>query len=255
MTLRYRRAGKTRVIAGLLHGLTLVPVWLTKPRHSQAARRHEHQFMARIARRLVDEIRVTGAEPGGRGTLYIANHISWMDIPVLGSALDIDFVAKTEVRHWPLIGPLARRSGTLFVDREARHRVHEQADGIGARLRAGHSLILFAEGTTSDGIAILPFRSSLFEAAQHAACIQPLAIGYHHDNGGALTDVEMQAIGWIEDETLAANFKRVAPLRLSAEIRLMPRFAPEPGITRKALAERCRQAVVEAYAAIRGAKN
>jgi 1-acyl-sn-glycerol-3-phosphate acyltransferase len=250
-----RRFGPARALAGLAHGLMLVPGWLTVPKGSPAASRYERRFMQRIARHLVRDIAIAGAPPGGPGTLYVSNHMSWMDIPVLGSALDTDFIAKSDVRDWPVIGPLSRRSGTLFVAREERHRVHHQADLIGRKLQSGRSLILFAEGTTSDGLAVLPFRSSLFEAAVHAARIQPIAIGYHRGDGARLSDDEMRMIGWTGDEELLPNLGQVSRLSLSSEIHLAPSFAVLPGVTRKALAERCREAVVESYAAIRSVEK
>jgi lyso-ornithine lipid O-acyltransferase len=255
MTSDARRFGPLRATAGLLHGLMLVPGWLTVKKGSPAASAYERRFMQRIARRLVGRVDLVGAEPGGPGTLYVSNHISWMDIPVLASALDTDFIAKSDVRSWPVIGPLSRRSDTLFVTREERHRVHHQADSIGAKLRGGRSLVLFAEGTTSDGLTILPFRSSLFEAAVHAARIQPLAIGYHRGDGARLSDDQMRVIGWTGDEELLPNLGQVSRLWLNAEVRLSPTFTPEPGMSRKALAERCRTAVAEAYAAIRTAEK
>jgi len=250
-----RRFGALTAVAGLAHGLLLVPGWLGVPRGSLAAARYERRFMQRVARNLVRDVALTGKEPEGPGTLYISNHISWMDIPVLGGALDTDFIAKSDVKSWPLIGPLSRRSGTLFVAREERHRVHHQADLIGQKLRSGRSLVLFAEGTTSDGLTILPFRSSLFEAATHAQRIQPLAIGYHAGDGGRLSDDEMCAIGWTGDEELLPNLGKVSRMSLTAEIRLAESFAPEQGLSRKALAERCRAAVIDAYAAIRSAEK
>ncbi len=247
-----RRFGVWRAIAGLAHGLMLVPGWLGTEQRSAAAGRHERRFMERIARRLVARVDVTGVAPGGAGTLFICNHISWLDIAVLGGALDTAFIAKADVRQWPLIGLLSRRSGTLFIEREERHRVHHQAERISQRLKAGHSMLLFPEGTTSDGIGVLPFRSSLFEAAQHAARIQPIAIGYHRGDGSRLGDEHMRAVGWTGDEELLPNLRRVTGMHIAAEIRLTPFFTPEPGATRKALADRCREAVVEAYGEIRG---
>jgi lyso-ornithine lipid O-acyltransferase len=255
MSMTTRRFGGLRAMAGLAHGLMLVPGWLTARKGSTAASGYERRFMQRVARHLVNTITVTGAPRVGPGTLYVSNHISWMDIPVLGSALDTDFIAKSDVKGWPVIGPLSRRSGTVFVNREERHRVHHQADLIGAKLRSGRSLVLFAEGTTSDGLTILPFRSSLFEAAVNAQRIQPVAIGYHRGDGAGLPDDVLQTIGWTGDEELLPNLAQVSKFWLSAEIRLAPAFAVEPGETRKALAERCRAAVVDCYAAIRRAEK
>jgi len=246
-----RRFGAWKAGLGLAHGLTLVPGWLGTNRWSAASRRYERAFLQRIAHRLVAHVDVTGAEPAGPGTLFIANHISWLDIPIFGTVLDTGFIAKADVRQWPLIGPLARRSGTLFVEREARHRVHHQADMIAQRLRAGNSLLLFAEGTTSDGVDILPFRSSLFEAAQHAARVQPVAIGYHRGDGMRLGDDQLRAISWAGDESLLPNARRVTGMHLAAEVRLTPCFAPDPGSSRKTLAGQCRDAIADAYRTIR----
>jgi 1-acyl-sn-glycerol-3-phosphate acyltransferase len=255
MTREIRRFGGLQAMAGLAHGLMLVPGWLLTAKGSVAAQARERRFMQRIARRLVTRVELTGAAPGGPGTLFVSNHISWMDIAVLGGTLEAHFIAKSDVQDWPVIGPLSRRSGTLFVAREERHRVHYQADLIGRTLQSGRSLVLFAEGTTSDGLAVLPFRSSLFEAATQAARIQPLALGYRRGDGARLSDDVMRKIGWTGDDALMPNLAQVSKLWLSAEIRLAPAFALEPGVTRKALAERCRAAVVEAYAAIRGAEK
>lgn len=251
MTAYTRRLGGLRAVAGLAHGLMLVPGWLLRRKGSPGALALERRFMQRVARRLAADIALSGDVPGGPGTLYVSNHVSWMDIPVIGSALDANFIAKSDVKRWPVIGPLSLRTGTVFVAREERHRVHQQAELIGNILKSGRSLVLFAEGTTSDGLAILPFRSSLFEAAAHAGRIQPMAIGYHRGDGTRLSDDEMRRVGWTGDEELLANLGDVSSLWLRAELRLAPAFAPDPGLPRKALAERCRAAVMEAYAAIR----
>lgn len=207
--------------------------------------------MQRVAARMVTGVSMSGEAPAGPGTLYVSNHISWLDIPVLGSIVETDFIAKAEVVKWPVIGPLSRRTGTLFVDREERRRVHQQADAIANRLAQGHSLVLFPEGTTSDGVDLLPFRTSLFEAAQGAARIQPLALGYHRGDGRRFGDDEMRRVGWTGAEPLGTNLARVTGMSLAAEVRFAASFAPEPRMTRKKLADQCRAAVLEAYQAIR----
>jgi lyso-ornithine lipid O-acyltransferase len=234
-----RRFGLINMLLGLLHGLLLVPRWLLTTPHSPAARAIERRFMTRIARRLVAQINLRGAPLAGPGTLYIANHISWIDILVLGSVLDAEFIAKDEVKSWPVIGLLARRTGTIFIAREERHRVDEQAARIAARLKSGASLILFPEGTTGDGETILPFRSSLFAAAIHASRIQPLALAY-----------QPAGIGWTDQEPLLANARRVTRLRLTATIQLSTALA-NAGEDRKKLAEYSRNAVIAAQQLIR----
>lgn len=108
-------------------------------------------------------------------TLYVANHVSYLDILVLGTQLDGSFIAKAEVRHWPLLGGLARLGGTLFIRRHWRD-AKLQRDQIAARMRAGESFILFAEGTSGDGLDVLPLKTALLSVAEPQLMDQPIAI-------------------------------------------------------------------------------
>ncbi len=251
MTAGKRRFGRLRVAIGLAHALALVPRWFLRAPHSSAARADIRRFMARISQRLVARIEMGGAPDGGPGTLYVANHVSWLDIPVLGGALDASFISKADVQGWPLIGRLSRRTGTIFIAREARQQAGHQVRLIGDRLAAGESLILFPEGTTSDGLSVLDFRSSLFEAARQARRIQPIAICYAGADGHPLEDAMLAKVGWFGDEPLGPNLARVAGMALSAQIRRAPCITPVPGECRKVLAARCREAVVAAHMALR----
>jgi 1-acyl-sn-glycerol-3-phosphate acyltransferase len=110
------------------------------------------------------------------GALVVANHISWTDILVLGSLRPMAFVAKSEVRGWPLLGILARLHGTLFIRRGDRGGVAGQVDRITAALERG-PVVLFPEGTTGNGADVLPFRSTLFAAAA-GRWVQPVTLRY-----------------------------------------------------------------------------
>jgi 1-acyl-sn-glycerol-3-phosphate acyltransferase len=116
-------------------------------------------------------------QPAGGATLYVSNHCSWLDIPVLMAQVDTRFVSKAELAHWPLFGLFARLGGTIFVSRKRAGTIDE-AQAMAESLRAGHGLVLFPEGTTSDGTRVLPFRTSFFAAADHAARVQPVTIVY-----------------------------------------------------------------------------
>ncbi|PTQ13452.1 1-acyl-sn-glycerol-3-phosphate acyltransferase [Sphingomonas oleivorans] len=249
------KPGPLRSGLALLAALTMVPGWFTEAPGSPRARVRERRFLERAARAFLRAVDMRGAPPAGPGTLYVANHMSWLDIPVLASRLDARFVAKAEVGGWPLIGLLARRAGTLFVKRERRQEAGAQADAIAERLRRGDSLILFPEGTTSDGTAVLPFRTSLFAAAAAAICVQPLAICYRRPDGTALDGADLAAFAWVDDEPLPPNAARAARAGLRAEILLQPPIPVDPAESRKSLADRCRAAVVDAYAAMRAAPN
>jgi 1-acyl-sn-glycerol-3-phosphate acyltransferase len=134
--------------------------------------------------------------------LIVANHVSWIDIAVLGRVIDAGFVAKDDVARWPLIGGLARRYGCLFVSRSSRADLSAHA----ARVEgwpAGQGLILFPEGTTSDGRALLPFRSSLFpQPGERWAGVLPLAISFRRHDGTALCPAQRRAVAWLDDDAL-----------------------------------------------------
>lgn len=122
---------------------------------------------------------VRGTPPAHGPLLLVANHISWLDILVMHAARHCRFVAKAQVRRWPLVGMLATGAGTLYIERESRRDamrvVHHMADA----LRSGDILAVFPEGTTSDGRALLPFHGNLIQAAISAAapCL-PVALSF-----------------------------------------------------------------------------
>ncbi len=128
----------------------------------------------------------TGLPVRGGPVLYLANHISYLDILLLGQHLDATFVAKSEVRDWPLFGTIAELGGTLFVSRRAASARGEAAL-IRSRLVSGGRVILFPEGTSSDGTDVLPFKSALLGLAQDVPGlrIQPVTIAYpYRDRSG-----------------------------------------------------------------------
>src|SRR5262245_63553740 len=113
-------------------------------------------------------VRVVGAPVRSRAVLFVSNHTSWVDIVVIGSIAPIAFVAKREVASWPLVGITAKMQRTVFVDRIRRHLTGEAVAEIVDRIRNGVSVVLFAEGTSSDGNRVLPFRSALLGAVEEA---------------------------------------------------------------------------------------
>jgi len=129
-------------------------------------------------------VQVHGRPPrhGDQGTLLASNHISWLDIVALGSVAEVSFIAKAEVEGWRFFGLLARWQESVFIARDARAATRRQADLIAERLATGDHLVLFAEGTTSDGNFVAPFKSALFGAAGldkgEPGRVQPVAIAY-----------------------------------------------------------------------------
>jgi 1-acyl-sn-glycerol-3-phosphate acyltransferase len=143
----------------------------------------------------------------------VSNHVSWLDIPVIGSLHPLSFIAKSEVGNWPVVGLLAKLQRSVFIDRQRRKATAEVNDALAHRLVKGEVIVLFAEGTTGDGNRLLPFRSSLVGAAQAALAhdtvetvyLQPLAIAYTRRDGLPITRRDRPFIAWYGDMDLAPH--------------------------------------------------
>ena len=132
-------------------------------------------------------IREVGRRSTASPALILSNHVSWLDICVITALAPVVFVAKSEVAGWPVFGWLARLQRTIFINRQARHQTGAATREIADRLLGGDAVVLFAEGTSSDGIRVLPFRSSLVGAVHHAlgdsthhshVTVQPMSLAY-----------------------------------------------------------------------------
>src|SRR5262245_28957115 len=158
---------------------------------------------------------MAGAPMRGRAVLFVCNHVSWVDIVVIGSIAPIAFVAKREVASWPLIGITAKLQRTVFVDRTRRHLTGEAVAEIVGRIRNGVSVVLFAEGTSSDGNRVLPFRSALLgvveEASSHAGAgdivIQPMSISYIGLHGIPMGRQHRPLVAWYGDLDFLPHIK------------------------------------------------
>lgn len=111
--------------------------------------------------------------------LLVANHVSWLDIPVLSAVLPVSFIAKREVSTWPLFGWMAKLQRTVFVDRDRRQTTATKRNEITARLESGDCLVLFPEGTSTDGTQVLPFKSAYFGAVEGLdVAVVPVTLTY-----------------------------------------------------------------------------
>ena len=157
------------------------------------------------------KVHVKGEMSGERPLLLTANHVSWLDIIALSVAGPMSFIAKQEVSKWPAFGLLAKLQRTVFVNREKRSATGEKTSEIAKRLHEGDAMVLFAEGTSTSGVHVKPFRSALLGAVQKAADdgetihVQPVAIAYTHISGmPALTD-ERDFTGFYGDMDLVSS--------------------------------------------------
>jgi lyso-ornithine lipid O-acyltransferase len=203
-------------------------------------------------------VRVHGAPATVGPILFVANHVSYLDIVILGSLVDAGFVAKAEVARWPLIGQIARIGRTIFVERRTT-RSAGQRDRIAERLAAGDSLILFAEGTSSDGGRVLPFKSALFAAAEEpgrrgaAIKVQPVTIAYARLRCGLPLDYALRPLyAWYGDMELAPHLWAVLGLPGAViEVRFHAPVAASDFGSRKALAQHAEREVAGGLAAAR----
>lgn len=142
------------------------------------------------------------------GTLLVANHMSWFDVALIGAIVPASFMAKSEVKKWPFFGQLAWLNHSLFISRRiGRHTLHERR-ALAARLARGDMVVLFAEGTSSDGLRVLPFKSSFLSVVEdnRAICLQAMTLAYTRRHDMALGRRQRMAYGWIGDMTLLPHF-------------------------------------------------
>ena len=184
-----------------------------------------------------------GAPSTARPVLFVCNHVSYLDIEILGALAAGCFVAKSEVSSWPLFGHLARLQRTVFVERR-RIRAAGQRDAIAARIDSGDNIILFPEGTSSDGNRVLPFKSALFAAAEPGLTVQPISIAYTRLDGAPLPRHLRPHVAWYGDMELVGHLWHFLGLGvLTAAVEFHPPVAPEDFPTRKALADHCQEVV------------
>ena len=234
-----------RFLLLLLH--TLYGIWLSltidKRRAPDGVSFPDPRPVARWSARLLEilgvETVVHGEIPEDSG-LVVANHVSWLDIPVLNSLTGAAFLSKNSIRYWPIIGWFAVASGTLFI-RRGNHEARRISDAIATRLREGRRMAIFPEGTTSDGSQVRRFFPRLFGAAIDAgAPVIPVALCYRV-NGQPDTLVPY---------TKGRSFLRILfgiLARRRSEVHVcFSGIIPSPGLDRRSLAEASREAIVSA---------
>ncbi|GEO38435.1 1-acyl-sn-glycerol-3-phosphate acyltransferase [Skermanella aerolata] len=237
--------GFARLMAYAAFTVPLMPiqallVWLNSPLRHRLPRAY-HAVCARILGFQVD----VAGQPAAEGpTLVVSNHSSYLDIIVLGSLIRGSFVAKTEVGGWPFFGLLAKLQHTVFVDRKVRNAgVHR--DDIKSRLEAGDTLILFPEGTSSDGNRTLPFKTALFSVASlkvdgRPVMVQPVSVTAVDLDGIPLGRSMRPFYAWYGDMELAPHLWQMVRLgRITIRVEFHEPVTVERFGSRKALAEHC----------------
>lgn len=192
------------MLVHVLHGMGVVAWRFPRLSPEQQQARVQAWSVGLLARAGIT-LEVRGTPPVQGPVLLVANHLSWLDIPVMHAARYCRFISKSDVQAWPIVGALATAAGTLYIERSSRrdalrvvHRMHEA-------LRAGQVLAVFPEGTTGDGRTLLPFHANLLQAAVSAdAPVQPVGLRFVDRTTGATSF----APSYIGDETLVGSIWR-----------------------------------------------
>ncbi|MGW2959255.1 lysophospholipid acyltransferase family protein [Streptomyces sp. NPDC001220] len=201
------------VVALLLVAIVLLPLGGRIP--TAWVRR----FSRLVVRAAGVRVRTTGSAPGTGGVLLVANHISWLDIPLLAAVRPARMLAKKEIRAWPVAGALVAGAGALFIDRDRLRALPDTVGRISGALREGAAVVAFPEGSTWCGRAQGRFRRAVFQAALDAgAPVQPVRLHYRLEAGEAST-----VPAYVGEDTLLASLWRVVSTRgLVAEVDIRP---------------------------------
>jgi len=209
---------------------------------------HITRFVCRTALRILRLPLTVHGTPMTHPGAIVANHSSWLDIFVLNAVQTVYFVAKAEVADWPMIGWLARATGTVFIARKGTE-AKKQQNIFESRLMAGHRLLFFPEGTSTDAIRVLPFKSTLFEAFFAPALvrsmhIQPVTVVFHAPDGE-----DPRHYGWWGDMDFASHLLKTlaTPRQGRVEVIFHPEVPVDAFENRKALAQHCERVIRTAH--------
>ena len=182
-----------------------------------------------------------GIDPTTTGRLALANHVSWMDIFAINAVLPSRFIAKAEIGQWPLLGVLVSGGGTLYIERGRRHAVAAMNKTVREHLKLGETIVVFAEGTTTDGSVLLPFHSNVIAPALDVdAAIWPVAIRYSERGERS------SAAAFIGDMGLFTSLAHVLVAdQLVVEVALLPPISKSDAADRHAIARAARAAIAQ----------
>jgi 1-acyl-sn-glycerol-3-phosphate acyltransferase len=216
-------------------------------------------FWARFTATLGLDVRVVGelaSNYTGRPVIFVSNHSSWVDIPVVGGVLPGRFVSKDDVEKWPIVRTIARLGRTVFVSRQRGSTIRER-DAMQAVLSRGDNLILFPEGTSSDGSRVLPFRSSFFALAESKNAgfpplIQPVSVVYDRLNGLPAGRSSRPVFAWYGDMDITSHCWRMTQhLDMQVTVLLHAPLDPVTFLNRKSLSQAVWRTVADGASMLR----
>ena len=237
--------------------LLLIPVqWLAVKLRAPAARAIPLIYHRALCRLIGIRMTARGVPEEVRPVLMVANHTSWLDIPILSAQARLSFIAKNEVNDWPFFGLLAQLQRTVFIARGKRSDTQKQRDEILGRLGNGDTLVLFPEGTSSDGNRVLTFNSALFSVAEgelrtsggkmRPVTVQPVSIAYTRLHGLPLGRRLRPLFAWYGDMSLVPHlWEAFGAGPLDVQIQFHPPVSIRSFASRKALARHCESVIAD----------
>jgi 1-acyl-sn-glycerol-3-phosphate acyltransferase len=209
------------------------------------ARRFPYLYHRAVTRWLDIKVNIIGEPVRDRPCLIAANHVSWLDITVLSAVTPLSFIAKQEVNSWPGFGTLARLQRTVFIDRHRRQSTGPSRDEMQERLNAGETLVLFAEGTSSDGFRVLPFKSAYFAAAESPdVVVQPVTLAYRGHWGIPMMRRHRPLFAWYGDMDMGPHlWEALAQGPIEVDVICHEPLTFAAAGNRKALAKQAEEAV------------
>lgn len=201
------------------------------------------RWSAKLVRHLAARLTIHGEppQPGAGPYMLVANHVSWLDIFAINTAVPMRFVAKSEVRAWPLVGWLCVKADTLFIERDRRRDLARLDTHLLDALRGDAGMGVFLEGTTTDGTQVLPFHSSLLRAAQQVNVpIYPVGIQYRRSDGSICTEAAYDG-----DKTVLDTLRlMLTQHEFEVHVHFLPPIT-DTTVHRKVLAKQARDAIVQ----------
>lgn len=244
-------SGVFRLTLYVLWNLIMVPVQMVTLLVSKRAAKRVPVIYHRNCLR-IQGVKVArhGRPERKRGTLYVANHTGYLDITVLGALLPVSFVAKSDIKGWPVFGVLARLQRSVFIDRRPAN-AKSHAEEISERLNGGDSLMLFPEGTSGEGNRVLRFKSALFSVAQirvgdHPVTVQPVTIAYSRLDGMPMGRHMRPLFTWFGDMDILSHMGQMFGLgRLGVDVVFHKPVSFDDFGSRKEMAQYCEDVIAK----------
>ena len=221
--------------------LIIVPIVFNPLANKLPKKRQLASFLYRRIYSALNIKLVVHGEPTKQSSLWVSNHISWVDILLFAGGHTVDFIAKSEVGDWPLVGNVVKKTGTVLIDRNNKFQAYRSLPLLQERMLAGTPILVFPEGTTTSGSHTLPFKPMFYQAAiRESMVIQPISLHYLNSN-----EEPTDSVAFIDEDDFSISLKRILKQpQITAHIHFLPALSAEQ-FHRKIMAKKNQQDINE----------